>query len=201
VFNALQGFLDTPHGFGITNCFVTALTSPGDLATVGEGSFSGFWGILWRDGVMAKSRSEFTYVTYIASPPRKVWGALFEPTMIKKYWHVNNVSDWKPGSRWEHRCLGKRGEVMIAGKVVECSPPRRLVMTWASPEEEACKEKVSRVALDLKPFHGITRLTVTHDRLEPGSDMLEGIMDGWPRVLSGLKTLLETGRSAPAMWC
>ena len=150
---------------------------------------------------MAKRRAEFTQVTYIAAPPRKVWDALLVPAMTRKYWGVENLSDWKPGSRWEHRSCGKRAEVIIAGKVLACAPPRRLALSWASPEEENLKGKVSRVALDLKSFRGITRLTVTHEDLEPGSAMLEGITDGWQKVLSSLKTFLETGRPLPSLWC
>ena len=86
------------------------------------------------------------------------------------------------------------------GKVVESKPPRRLVLTWADPSDEENTEKHSRVTFDIEPVKGVVRLTVTHDLLEPGSDFLEGISDGWPKVLSSLKSLLESGKPLPRLW-
>ena len=83
---------------------------------------------------------------------------------------------------------------MIVGNVVEFDPPRRLVMTWAFPSDKAKTEAHSRVTLELQPIDDMVRLTVTHDQLAEGSDMHHGIVEGWPRVLSSLKTQLETGR-------
>jgi uncharacterized protein YndB with AHSA1/START domain len=146
------------------------------------------------------SKPEFVYVTYISTSPEKLWNALIDADMTTKYWQHVNVSDWKPGSRWEHRGAGKAGELKLVGKVVESDPPRRLVLTWAFPADEAHEEKHTRVTFDLEPVAGVVRLTVTHDRLEPGSDMLRGITAGWPKVLSSLKTLLEAGRPLPKLW-
>ena len=67
-------------------------------------------------------------------------------------------------------------------------------LTWASPQDKANKDRHSRVTFDIEPVADMVRLTITHDQLEPGSDMLRGISEGWPRVLSSLKSLLETGR-------
>jgi uncharacterized protein YndB with AHSA1/START domain len=142
----------------------------------------------------------FVYVTYIASTPEKVWRALVEPEVTVEYWRLVNVSDWKPGSRWEHREGGPQGALRLVGKVVESAPPRRLVITWAFPADEANEKKHTRVAFDIEPVESVVRLTVTHDRLEPGSKMLEGITAGWPKVLSSLKSLLEVGKPLPALW-
>jgi uncharacterized protein YndB with AHSA1/START domain len=139
----------------------------------------------------------FRYVTYIASTPEKVWSALMDVEMTTQYWKAENVSDWKPGSRWEHREPWKGGKTKLVGRVVEHVPPHRLVVTWAFPADEGNDEKHSRVTYEIESVKNIVRLTVTHDRLEPGSAMLEGITDGWPKVLAGLKTLLETGKSLP----
>ena len=79
--------------------------------------------------------------------------------------------------------------------MVEHAPPRRLVVTWASPSEADDPAKRSRVSFDVVPFDGMVRLTVTHDELEPGSGMAAGIRKGWPLVLSSLKSLLETGQA------
>ncbi len=144
------------------------------------------------------SKSKFVYVTYIAAAPEKVWNALIDEEATKKYWGRCNVSDWKPGSKWEHRSLEDSKTANIVGKVIASAPPSRLVISWAFPSEIEKPNAISRVTFDIEPHEGgNTRLTVTHDDLEPGSDMERGITGGWPRVLSNLKTFLETGRVMP----
>lgn len=145
-------------------------------------------------------KPQFIYVTYISATPEKLWNALIDAEMTTKYWQHVNVSDWQPGSRWEHRRANKDGAVLLVGKVIESSPPRRLVLTWAFPADEAREERHTRVTFDLEPIGDVVRLTVTHDRLEPGSDMLQGITQGWPKVLSSLKSLMEAGRALPELW-
>ena len=145
-------------------------------------------------------KPQFVYVTYIATTPEKLWNALLDSEMTAKYWQHDNVSDWKAGSRWEHRRHDKTGAVDLVGKVIESSPPRRLVLTWAYPADEAHEEKHSRVTFEIEPVRGVVRLTVTHDTFAPGSDMLESIAMGWPKVLSSLKSLLEVGRPLPELW-
>jgi uncharacterized protein YndB with AHSA1/START domain len=142
----------------------------------------------------------YSYVTYISATPEAVWNALLDRETTRKYWEHANVSDWRPGSRWEHRDLENKEKLDIVGKVVEFIPPRRLVLTWVDPADEARAEKYSRVTLEIEPTAGVTRLSVLHDRLETGSEMLKGISEGWPMVLSSLKTLLETGRALPSLW-
>lgn len=146
------------------------------------------------------SKTRFVYVVYIASTPEKVFDALLDPATTAKYWQHENVSDWKPGSRWEHRSTDPDRALHLVGKVVESSRPRRLVVTWAFPEDETNTEKHTRVTFDIEPERGVSKLTVVHDDLEPGSRMQEGIEEGWPKVLSSLKTLLETGQSLPKLW-
>lgn len=146
------------------------------------------------------TKSEFVYVTYIAATPEEVWKALLEPEMTRRYWQAENVSDWRPGSTWEHRRSDEAATLLLAGNVVECSPPRRLVVTWAAPGDERPAAVHSRVTFEIEPVRDVVRLTVTHDRLEFGSEMLESIRDGWPRVLSSLKSLLETGTPLPDLW-
>ncbi|MFC5475680.1 SRPBCC family protein [Paraherbaspirillum soli] len=152
------------------------------------------------------TKPSFVYVTYIATTPEKVWQALVDTDVTRKYWsglttdcpvHVN-VSDWRPGSRWEHRRLDDAQTVDIVGKIVESVPPRRLVLTWARPSDAEDDAKHSRVTFDIEP-HGdrLVRLTVTHEDLERDPQMLAGISGGWPKVLSNLKTLLETGHALP----
>jgi uncharacterized protein YndB with AHSA1/START domain len=151
------------------------------------------------------TKPSFVYVTYIETTPEKVWRALTDTDVTRQYWADPNagcarvnVSDWKLGSRWEHRRADATGTVDIVGKVVETAPPRRLVITWARPADAEDASKHSRVAFDIEPYgNGLVRLMVTHEDLERDPQMLEGISGGWPKVLSNLKTLLETGRALP----
>ena len=145
-------------------------------------------------------KPKFVYVTYIASTPQKVWKALLDPAMTAQYWQNDNISDWKKGSKWEHRSSGKDKTLRLVGKVLESKPPRRLVISWAFPQDAGKAAKTSRVTFDIAKYRGVVRLTVTHDRLEPRSAMLEGITHGWPIVLSSLKSLLERRRALPKLW-
>ena len=145
-------------------------------------------------------KPQFVYVVYISTTPQKLWNALIDPKMTAQYWQHENVSDWKPGSKWEHRGCDDKHTLKLVGKVVESSPPRRLVLTWAWPADAAREEKHSRVTFEIEPIGEVVRLTVTHDHLEPGSQMLAGITEGWPKVLSSLKSLLEIGRPLPQLW-
>lgn len=136
------------------------------------------------------SKSTFVYVTYIRSTPDKVFKALTDAEITRQYWGHENISDWKPGSGWKHRDP-KSGAIRILGEVVESKPPERLVITWASPENA---DKRSRVTFETETVADMVKLTVTHDDLEAGSEMDKGIRFGWPRVLSSLKSYLETGK-------
>jgi len=145
-------------------------------------------------------KPQFVYVTYIATSPEKVWRALVDPEVTATYWQNVNLSDWQTGSKWEHRGCDEAKSLRLVGKVLESSPPRRLVLTWAFPADEAREEKHTRVTFEIEPVGDVVRLTVTHDHLEPGSEMLQGITQGWPKVLSSLKSLLEMGRPLPKLW-
>jgi uncharacterized protein YndB with AHSA1/START domain len=139
------------------------------------------------------AKSTFVYVVYIASTPEKVWSGLLDGEFTRQYWEHDNVSDWKPGSKWEHRKAGT-DSVSILGEVVEARRPSRLVLTWAAPHEAKLRHRHSKVTFEIDAVADMTRLTVTHDELEANSDMERKITSGWPRVLSSLKTLLETGK-------
>jgi len=142
------------------------------------------------------TKTEYVYVTYIASTPQRIWEAIVQPEFTRQYWGHENISEWKAGSAWKHKDP-ESGEIKIAGKIVEAIPPKRLVLTWAYPQNEGNADETSRVTFDLEPIDSMVRLTVTHDELVPGSNMEQGIKQGWPRVLSSLKTYLETGKPLP----
>lgn len=149
---------------------------------------------------MPEHAPAFVYVIYIAASAETVWNGLIDQEVTKQYWGHHNRSDWQPGSRWEHVRADGSGKVDIAGRVVEFDPPRRLVTSWASPENEHDPEKVSQVVYELEAAGADTKLTVTHSELEAGSAMLAGISAGWPAVLSNLKTQLETGKIMTGLW-
>ena len=142
---------------------------------------------------MSKEKTSFVYVTYIRSTPDKVFEAITKPEIARRYWGHENVSDWKPGSKWEHIRANAERTLQLVGKVVEVQPPSRLVITWANASQADDPEATSRVTFDVAPYADMVRLTVTHDELEAGSGMAKGIQRGWPLVLSSMKSLLETG--------
>jgi uncharacterized protein YndB with AHSA1/START domain len=142
---------------------------------------------------MNKEKTSFVYVTYMRSTPEKVFEAITKPEIARRYWGHENLSDWKPGSKWEHVRANEQRTVELVGKVVEVARPTRLVITWASASKAADPDSYSRVSFDIAAYDEMVRLTVTHDELEAGSAMAKGIQQGWPIVLSSLKSLLETG--------
>ena len=143
---------------------------------------------------MTPETLSYVYVTYIASTPEKVFEAITKPDLARRYWGHENVSDWTPGSKWEHVRANDERTVELVGKVVETSPPTRLVITWANASQAADPDAYSRVTFDIEPYDDMVRLTVSHDELEAGSGMAKGISKGWPAVLSSMKSFLETGR-------
>jgi uncharacterized protein YndB with AHSA1/START domain len=143
---------------------------------------------------MTKETTSFVYVTYILSTPEKVFEAITRADIARRYWAHENVSDWKPGSNWEHIRANDERTVELVGKVVEISPPTRLVITWANASQADDPASYSRVTFEIAEYEDMVRLTVTHDELEAGSGMATGIKKGWPVVLSSLKSYLETGR-------
>jgi uncharacterized protein YndB with AHSA1/START domain len=142
---------------------------------------------------MTMASEKFVYVTYIASTPARVWKALTDGELTRQYWKHTNETDWKPGSKWKHVADDGRGTVKLVGQVVEVVPNKRLVLTWAEPADAADATRHSRVAIDVEAVGEMVRVTVTHDELQP--EMARKIAAGWPRVLSSLKSLLETGRA------
>jgi uncharacterized protein YndB with AHSA1/START domain/DNA-binding transcriptional ArsR family regulator len=140
----------------------------------------------------------FVYVTYIRASAQQVWQALTDADLTTRYWGHANVSDWQPGSGWEHRRADGSGQVDAVGKVIESEPPTRLVITFEDSLDVSREPSV--VTFLVEPHHDIVRLTVTHENL-PNRAMLDGISTGWPAVLANLKSLLETGETLPqAPW-
>jgi uncharacterized protein YndB with AHSA1/START domain len=137
------------------------------------------------------AKIELVYVTFIRTTPRKLWAALTKREFTRQYWGGENVSDWKKGSSWEHLHPEEKSPVMVVGKVLESNPPKRLVLTWADPDQPAVK---SRLTFEIERIEDMTKLTVTHGEIKAGSRTAKGGSWGWPRVLSSLKSYLETGK-------
>ena len=139
--------------------------------------------------------SKFIYVTYIRTTPEKLWAALIEPEFTRQYWaETHQVSGWKPGADW--KIMIPDGRIGDSGKVVEFSPPKRLVVTWQNqfmPELKA--EGHSTLTYELEPAGSAVKLTLTHEMPIPNSKLIGAVSEGWPHILASLKSLLETGES------
>ncbi len=135
----------------------------------------------------------FIYVFYIRTTPERLWEALTNPEFTRQYWGGNaNVSDWKKGAKWQHVDRDENDNVYVVGEVLESLPPKRLVLTWADPDDTADS---SRVTFEIEPIEDMVRLNVTHGDFKTGSVMAGKVSGGWPRVLSSLKSFLETGKA------
>lgn len=143
---------------------------------------------------MTTQTISFVYVTYIAASAQRVFDAITTPALARQYWGHENVSDWQPGSSWQHVRANEQRSVELVGKVVESVPPHRLVITWANESQQADPTAYSRVTFAIEPYDEMVKLTVTHDDLVAGSGMARGATNGWPAVLSSLKSFLETGK-------
>lgn len=144
------------------------------------------------------SPATFVYVTYIRTTPEKLWSALTSAEFTKQYWFgTHQETDWKAGSTW--KLVFADGRVADAGKIVEIDPPRRLVLKWRNefmPDVKA--EGDSQCTMELEPVNGAVKLTITHAMDRPGTKFITAVSGGWPKVLSNLKSLLETGQVAMA---
>jgi uncharacterized protein YndB with AHSA1/START domain len=139
------------------------------------------------------ARSTFVYVTYIRTTPEKLWSALTDAEYMKQYWFgMRCESQWKPGSSWQ--LVSGEGEVLDAGEIVEADPPRRLVIRWKHQKRpELRQEGESLCTMELEPIDTAVKLTITHSMEREPSKLIGAVSGGWPKILSNLKSLLETG--------
>jgi uncharacterized protein YndB with AHSA1/START domain len=147
------------------------------------------------------SKPSFIYVTYIRTTPEKLWAALTNPKTITTYWFgITAESDFKSGSSWVLKF--EDGRTADTGEILEAEPGKRLVIRWRNefkPELKA--EGWSRCTMEIEiadyyPDRGgkAVKLTVRHEvEGEGGGKFIEAVSGGWPKVLSNLKSLLETG--------
>jgi uncharacterized protein YndB with AHSA1/START domain/DNA-binding transcriptional ArsR family regulator len=141
-----------------------------------------------------EQRMEKVFEIYIKTTPERLWEAITSDELRRRYWFgVGVISEWTPGSYYEagHPLAPTP---IYEGVNLEVEPPRRLVQSYTARwSEDAKREGTSRVTWEIEPIGDSCRLTVTHDQLR--EDASEEIYGGWPQILSGLKTLLETGES------
>ena len=139
------------------------------------------------------ARSTFIYVTYIRSTPEKLWSGLTQAEFAKQYWFgMHCESEWTAGSSW--KLVSPAGETFDAGEIVEAEPPRRLVIRWQHQNKPELKaEGVSLCSMELEPAGGAVKLSITHSIDRDPSKFIEAVSGGWPKVVSNLKSLLETG--------
>jgi uncharacterized protein YndB with AHSA1/START domain/DNA-binding transcriptional ArsR family regulator len=133
-------------------------------------------------------KPDFVFSTYIRTTPDKLWDALVNPDMTEKYYYASRLdADLKVGGKF--RYLAPDGGVTLDGEVLEIEPKKKLVTTfkasWA-PDGEP-----TRIMFEIEPMGEVCRLTMTHYDYEKSQ---AGVEMGWPIIISGLKTLLETGR-------
>src|SRR5258708_35012509 len=138
------------------------------------------------------ARSTFVYVSYIRTTPEKLWSALTDGEFMKQYWFGTHCeSEWTPGSSW--KMVYPDGSITDAGEIVEAEPPRRLVIRWQNqfkPELKA--EGASLCTMELEPSGPAVKLSITHTIEREPSKFIAAVSGGRPKVISNLKSLLET---------
>ena len=140
------------------------------------------------------ARSTFVYVTYIRTTPEKLWSALTSDVeFMKQYWFgMHGESEWTPGSAWT--LISGDGQIFDAGDIVEAEPPRRLVIRWRHQRRpELAAEGDSLCTIELASEGPAVKLSITHTIERDPSQLITAVSGGWPKIMSNLKSLLETG--------
>ena len=143
---------------------------------------------------MTTDLSTQIYQVFIKATPEQIWAAITQPEMTARYFHGARIT----ATADRMVSYGPDGSTWGDGPVIEFDPPRRLVHAWASLyDDELALEEPSRVTWEIEPQEGgLCKLTLTHDQLEKAPKTAASVAGpGWMFVLSGLKTLLETGKS------
>ncbi|OYV53167.1 MAG: ATPase [Acidocella sp. 20-58-15] len=143
---------------------------------------------------MSNGHSRFVYVTYIRTTPEELWKALTTTQFMKNYWFgMAFETDWQQGSPW--RLSFTDGRTADTGEIMEIIPPERLVLKWHHQLRPELKEEgEARCVIELTPQEGAVKLSVTHTIAWADSKLIEAVSGGWPKILSNLKSLLETGQ-------
>jgi uncharacterized protein YndB with AHSA1/START domain/DNA-binding transcriptional ArsR family regulator len=134
------------------------------------------------------------YEVYIRTTPEQLWQAITDPDFTRRYFYGTAVeSSWQPGATVVHRA--EDGSPVLEGKVLDVAPPQRLVTTFIGAHDpEQAKDRPSRVTWVIQPLGEVCKLTLTHDDFDGETATYRDVGSGWNPILSGLKTLLETGK-------
>ncbi len=144
-----------------------------------------------------ETKSKFVYVTFICTTQQKLWDALTKPEFQKIYWGVVQDSTFQKGASWKMTGADS-GTLFDAGEIIESDAPRKLVIKWINQwKPELTAEGPSRCTYELAEDKGIVKLTVTHESEVENSQLIVAVSGGWPKILSNLKTWLETGEALP----
>ena len=148
-------------------------------------------------GAMQGSKPQQVYQVFIKAPPEQVWAGITRPEFTTRYFYETRVkSALAEGSPFEYLSADE-SQLVVQGEVIEAIPPRRLVHTWNMLyDSDLAADPPSRVTWEIEPVEGgVSKLTVTHDGFERETPTYRTVAGGWSWVLSGLKTLLETGET------
>jgi len=140
-------------------------------------------------------KSSFTYNIYIRTTPEELWSSLTTTDFMKQYWMgVSFEADWKAGGDW--KMVYPDGRVTDTGTILEFDPPRRLVLKWRNefmPELHA--EGYGTCTMEITQDGNVSMLSVVHSMDMPNSKLVTAVSGGWPKILSNLKSLIETGEA------
>ena len=138
--------------------------------------------------------STFIYVTYIRTTPEELWRALTTPEFVSRYWlGATAEAEWRKGGAW--KLVFADGRVADAGEIVDFEPPRLLAIKWRNEWSEEFKaEGWSMCTMKLEQVDQAVKLTVSHTMPRENAKFIGAVGGGWPRILSNLKSLLETGQ-------
>jgi len=146
--------------------------------------------------VSQAAESKFVYVTFIRTTPEKLWSKLTDASQMREYWFgMEFKTEWKKGAEW--KMVFPDGRVADTGQILELERPKRIQLKWRNefrPELKA--EGFSLCTIELEPVGATVRLTVTHTIERAASKFIQAVSEGWPKILSNLKSLLETGNVA-----
>lgn len=141
------------------------------------------------------AESRFVYVTFIRTTPERLWSALTTSEFAKQYWlGAEPQAEWKAGGKW--KLVLPDGRIADTGEIVEYEPATRLAIRWRNEFKPELKEEGwSLCLMELEPTGEAVKLTVTHSIERENSKFIGAVTEGWPKVLSNLKSLLETGKA------
>ena len=145
---------------------------------------------------MSDGKSSYVYVTYIRTTQEALWQALTTEEFMRQYWFGAAFdTDWKVGSSW--KMVFADGRVTDGGEILEIEPQRRIVLKWRNEmRADLTAEGFGRCEITLEPDAGAMKLTIAHSIERADSKLIAAVSSGWPRILSNLKSLLETGQLA-----